>query len=124
MKWRNSKERELLSHGGSREQTLPTKNNPNPDLTDVGSLLTAEKLRNSNLTVQQLKQLKQNAAALMNDANNVGEMETDADEIDIEGYSDAERLVRIQHCEHNTYRLECLEKLRGPDCCRESCIEL
>lgn len=91
MKWRNSKERELLSHGGSREQTLPTKNNPNPDLTDVGSLLTAEKLRNSNLTVHQLKQLKQNAAALMNDANN--EMETDADEIDIEGYSDTERLV-------------------------------
>lgn len=38
MKWRNSKERELLSHGGSREQTLPTKNNPNPDLTDVGGL--------------------------------------------------------------------------------------
>lgn len=36
MKWRNSKERELLSHGGTREQTLPTKNNPNPDLTDVG----------------------------------------------------------------------------------------
>lgn len=35
MKWRNSKERELLSHGGSREQTLPTKNNPNPDLSDV-----------------------------------------------------------------------------------------
>lgn len=39
MKWRNSKERELLSHGGSREQTLPTKNNPNPDLTDVGDLI-------------------------------------------------------------------------------------
>ncbi|KAI1281861.1 Homeobox protein DBX1-B [Halotydeus destructor] len=38
MKWRNSKERELLSHGGSREQTLPTKNNPNPDLTDVGAI--------------------------------------------------------------------------------------
>lgn len=35
MKWRNSKERELLSAGGSREQTLPTKNNPNPDLSDV-----------------------------------------------------------------------------------------
>ena len=93
MKWRNSKERELLSHGGSREQTLPTKNNPNPDLTDVGSLLTAEKLRNSNLTVHQLKQLKQNAAALMNNTNNAGEMETDADEIDIEGYSDTERSV-------------------------------
>ena len=25
MKWRNSKERELLSQGGTREQTLPTK---------------------------------------------------------------------------------------------------
>ncbi|XP_064482726.1 hematopoietically-expressed homeobox protein HHEX-like isoform X1 [Ornithodoros turicata] len=36
MKWRNSKERELLSSGGSREQTLPTKTNPNPDLSDVG----------------------------------------------------------------------------------------
>ncbi|KAH7642262.1 homeobox protein dbx1-a-like [Dermatophagoides farinae] len=34
MKWRNSKERELLSNGGTREQTLPTKNNPNPDLSD------------------------------------------------------------------------------------------
>ncbi|XP_006754063.1 PREDICTED: homeobox protein DBX1 [Myotis davidii] len=28
MKWRNSKERELLSSGGCREQTLPTKLNP------------------------------------------------------------------------------------------------
>ncbi|XP_063802133.1 homeobox protein DBX1 [Pseudophryne corroboree] len=36
MKWRNSKERELLSSGGCREQTLPTKFNPNPDLSDVG----------------------------------------------------------------------------------------
>ncbi|XP_018022489.1 homeobox protein DBX1 [Hyalella azteca] len=35
MKWRNSKERELLATGGSREQTLPNKNNPNPDLSDV-----------------------------------------------------------------------------------------
>ncbi|CAL1603066.1 unnamed protein product [Knipowitschia caucasica] len=34
MKWRNSKERELLSSGGSREQTLPTKSNPHPDLSD------------------------------------------------------------------------------------------
>ncbi|XP_014397713.1 PREDICTED: homeobox protein DBX1 [Myotis brandtii] len=32
MKWRNSKERELLSSGGCREQTLPTKLNPHPDL--------------------------------------------------------------------------------------------
>lgn len=37
MKWRNSKERELLSTGGCRQQTLPTKTNPYPDLTDVGS---------------------------------------------------------------------------------------
>ncbi|XP_074083665.1 homeobox protein DBX1 [Macrotis lagotis] len=36
MKWRNSKERELLSNGGCREQTLPTKLNPHPDLSDVG----------------------------------------------------------------------------------------
>uniref|UniRef100_A0A672GYN7 Homeobox domain-containing protein n=1 Tax=Salarias fasciatus TaxID=181472 RepID=A0A672GYN7_SALFA len=35
MKWRNSKERELLSSGGCREQTLPTKANPHPDLSDV-----------------------------------------------------------------------------------------
>ena len=35
MKWRNSKERELIATGGSREQTLPTKNNPNPDLSDA-----------------------------------------------------------------------------------------
>ncbi|XP_071020976.1 homeobox protein DBX1-B-like [Oncorhynchus clarkii lewisi] len=36
MKWRNCKERELLSSGGCREQTLPTKMNPHPDLSDVG----------------------------------------------------------------------------------------
>ncbi|XP_053742809.1 homeobox protein DBX1-B-like [Synchiropus splendidus] len=35
MKWRNSKERELLSTGGCRQQTLPTKTNPQPDLSDV-----------------------------------------------------------------------------------------
>ncbi|XP_043225566.1 homeobox protein DBX1-like [Amphibalanus amphitrite] len=35
MKWRNSKERELLASGGSRQQTLPTRNNPYPDLSDV-----------------------------------------------------------------------------------------
>ena len=37
MKWRNSKERELIAHGGCREQTLPTKHNPNPDLSDPAS---------------------------------------------------------------------------------------
>lgn len=46
MKWRNSKERELLSAGGSREQTLPTRNNPNPDLSDVGE--TIKRLTESN----------------------------------------------------------------------------
>ncbi len=35
MKWRNSKERELLSSGGTRDATLPSKDNPNPDLSDV-----------------------------------------------------------------------------------------
>ncbi|KAM8939902.1 homeobox protein DBX1 isoform 1-T1 [Pelodytes ibericus] len=42
MKWRNSKERELLSSGGSREQTLPTKFNPHPDLSDVGKKTLGE----------------------------------------------------------------------------------
>lgn len=46
MKWRNSKERELLSAGGSREQTLPTRNNPNPDLSDVGE--TTRKLSSTS----------------------------------------------------------------------------
>ncbi|XP_062869521.1 homeobox protein DBX1-A [Trichomycterus rosablanca] len=35
MKWRNCKERELLSTGGCREQTLPTRMNPHPDLSDL-----------------------------------------------------------------------------------------
>lgn len=35
MKWRNSKERELLSSGGSRDSTLPNKNKTNPDLSDL-----------------------------------------------------------------------------------------
>ncbi|XP_041847984.1 homeobox protein DBX1-A isoform X2 [Melanotaenia boesemani] len=42
MKWRNSKERELLSSGGCREQTLPTKANPHPDLSDVCKKSSAE----------------------------------------------------------------------------------
>ncbi|KAM4617976.1 homeobox protein DBX1 [Discoglossus pictus] len=42
MKWRNSKERELLSSGGCREQTLPTKFNPHPDLSDVGKKISGE----------------------------------------------------------------------------------
>ena len=41
MKWRNCKERELLASGGTREQTLPNRNNPNPDLTDVSGRTTA-----------------------------------------------------------------------------------
>ena len=42
MKWRNSKERELLSSGGNREATLPNKANPNPDLSDLNSELHLE----------------------------------------------------------------------------------
>ena len=38
MKWRNSKERELLSTGGSRDSTLPNKGNQNIDLSDVGDV--------------------------------------------------------------------------------------
>ncbi|XP_022071189.1 homeobox protein DBX1-B-like [Acanthochromis polyacanthus] len=61
MKWRNSKERELLSTGGCRQQTLPTKTNPHPDLTDVGSdfcsrlgRTTAESQEQSHLHHQNL----------------------------------------------------------------------
>ncbi|KAM8861677.1 homeobox protein DBX1-B-like [Synchiropus picturatus] len=35
MKWRNSKERELLSAGGCRQQTLPTGRDPPPEPSDV-----------------------------------------------------------------------------------------
>ncbi|CAH1787185.1 unnamed protein product [Owenia fusiformis] len=37
MKWRNSKERELLSSGRSRESTLPNKGNPHPDLSNLSN---------------------------------------------------------------------------------------
>ena len=47
MKWRNSKERELIAQGGCREQTLPTKNNPNPDLSDPQSQQRPQQLPNS-----------------------------------------------------------------------------
>ncbi|XP_034541942.1 homeobox protein DBX1-B-like [Notolabrus celidotus] len=54
MKWRNSKERELLSTGGCRQQTLPTKTNPHPDLTDVGSTF-CQMLDRTEPTSQALK---------------------------------------------------------------------
>ena len=38
MKWRNSKERELLSVGVSRDVTLPSKDNPYPDLSNSHEL--------------------------------------------------------------------------------------
>ncbi|XP_013413513.1 homeobox protein DBX1-A [Lingula anatina] len=44
MKWRNSKERELMSAGGTREATIPTRNNPNPDLSDVSDKLQDKSL--------------------------------------------------------------------------------
>ncbi|KAJ2943270.1 hypothetical protein O0L34_g12075 [Tuta absoluta] len=49
MKWRNSKERELLASGGSREQTLPNKNNPHPDLSDA----EADKPKLSPLSIEE-----------------------------------------------------------------------
>lgn len=48
MKWRNSKERELLSAGGTRESTLPNKSNPNPDLSDVRDTDEAKSLSGGN----------------------------------------------------------------------------
>ena len=75
MKWRNSKERELLSHGGSREQTLPTKNNPNPDLTDVRA-----KLEGSESPTHAKHRIRSSCMEFGDD-----------NEIDIEGYSDNER---------------------------------
>ncbi|XP_060892344.1 homeobox protein DBX1-B-like [Labrus mixtus] len=55
MKWRNSKERELLSTGGCRQQTLPTKTNPHPDLTDVGSTYCQSLDRNAPISQSQLE---------------------------------------------------------------------
>ncbi|XP_034935651.1 homeobox protein Hox-A1a [Chelonus insularis] len=48
MKWRNNKERELMASGGSREQTLPNKNNPNPDLSDTNNDRTRIDLNNAS----------------------------------------------------------------------------
>lgn len=42
MKWRNSKERELLSSGGNRDATIPSKENPHPDLTDTPGVMTSK----------------------------------------------------------------------------------
>ncbi|KAL4224490.1 Developing brain homeobox 1 [Mactra antiquata] len=59
MKWRNSKERELLSSGGSRDNTLPNKNNPNPDLSDLNKTNGSDVEENS-------EQEYHNAHALQN----------------------------------------------------------
>ena len=52
MKWRNSKERELLSQGGTREQTLPSKDNQHPDLSDA---LDHQTLMESAVGTDQIK---------------------------------------------------------------------
>ena len=83
MKWRNSKERELLASGGSRDQTLPNKNNPNPDLSDAktdrapslsppSSPITEQQLRsNSNQsTSNKSSPLDAKFIALNNNNNN------------------------------------------------------
>ncbi|KAG7269928.1 hypothetical protein CRUP_017673 [Coryphaenoides rupestris] len=56
MKWRNSKERELLSTGGCRQQTLPAKTNPHPDLTDVGGGGAADDCRSRAKEVEEEEQ--------------------------------------------------------------------
>ncbi|KAG5678169.1 hypothetical protein PVAND_007862 [Polypedilum vanderplanki] len=65
MKWRNSKERELLASGGSRDQTLPNKNNPNPDLSDAKAdrpvSLSPHSLSPSNSSEQQISQQHQSS---------------------------------------------------------------
>lgn len=50
MKWRNSKERELLSSGGSRDTTLPNKSNPNPDLSDLNRTTDVQSENDFNST--------------------------------------------------------------------------
>ncbi|XP_054762156.2 homeobox protein DBX1-like [Lytechinus pictus] len=57
MKWRNSKERELLSAGGSRESTLPNRSNPNPDLSDVGQACNAMLMDNPDCESDSEKEL-------------------------------------------------------------------
>jgi hypothetical protein len=53
MKWRNSKERELLSSGGNRDSTIPSKENPHPDLSDVpqnGQLVTSPNTESEHIS--------------------------------------------------------------------------
>lgn len=81
MKWRNSKERELLSAGGSREQTLPTRNNPNPDLSDVGE--TVKRISSSSSSsAMDMNALSTTAQALPNESNtnSCDDYDDDADE--------------------------------------------
>ena len=58
MKWRNSKERELIAHGGCREQTLPTKHNPNPDLSDPVNIPPSTSVTAPPGTLKPLEALK------------------------------------------------------------------
>lgn len=75
MKWRNSKERELLASGGSRDQTLPNKNNPNPDLSDARtdrqpSLSPASPMPSSpNLETQPKSQTAEHLSTVNNSAS-------------------------------------------------------
>jgi hypothetical protein len=71
---RNSKERELLASGGSRDQTLPNKNNPNPDLSDAKAdrpvSLSPHSLSPSNSSEQQQpSQQQQQQHALQSSSN-------------------------------------------------------
>lgn len=102
MKWRNSKERELIAQGGCREQTLPTKSNPNPDLSDPQSpvnkpqnhhLEAMAKTRLAfNETLWTLPPPQQAMHSLNNSANNNNEVEEDDLEEDEEDMDDDEEI--------------------------------
>uniref|UniRef100_A0A3Q3H178 Developing brain homeobox 1 n=1 Tax=Kryptolebias marmoratus TaxID=37003 RepID=A0A3Q3H178_KRYMA len=79
MKWRNSKERELLSTGGCRQQTLPTRTNPHPDLTDVGSAFCQQ----LNRTAADHHRLHQNSSSPSESSKQSEPSESDGEEISV-----------------------------------------
>ncbi|XP_050527622.1 homeobox protein vnd-like [Daktulosphaira vitifoliae] len=69
MKWRNTKERELLAAGtGSRQQTLPTRQNPNPDLSDV---ITNVSPLNSNCNGNEVTNKSDNKSSVLNSGGEI-----------------------------------------------------
>nr|XP_057931233.1 homeobox protein DBX1-B-like [Doryrhamphus excisus] len=81
MKWRNSKERELLSTGGCRQQTLPTKTNPHPDLTDVRSTYCPSRRERTTATGQE--QLESQQSHLHHHHHGSSPSQSSSDEITV-----------------------------------------